>query len=784
MELRQQLTRALFGRQPSTSRRPATPGHGGQRCAPSTIHRPRRCATTCSPSSGACAAAAWRLATATSQADGGTPAPTRVALVRLRPAQLVSRGADERRHQSPPRRSRSWPPRRSRSCARRRRTRRSPCSSASGARSRWALLVVIGLVATAVSCEQLGLRPHGIGDDLHVQHGLLDRRQHTMPRHRLQHVRVARQPRPPAARASSASQLYSAATPGRARQQQTATSRSRLADERVGRPARACMGRERWRPTGAAAPRRRPPGAAPSCGAPRSPRDRRDHRRRRPPRRPGRVLAPARRCSGCRGVCTAHRRAGWSLDGDVLVVASGALRAPPRADPARAGPEPAARRVAVSSAGRASPPSASTSPAAGSAPRGAGRADGPRRRTPPCDRSSVTRPRGRVTAPAWLDELPLAARPAVARDGHPQPRPRRLAPRRRRPRPRPRAQGSAAGGAPRRGVRRPRHARRWAPRRSRCSSSCSRPPGSRAVPADLHPLDAAGRLVQEDLCLMVLRDGAPHLDAASLCFPSYWRLADKLGRPMADVHGPVAHYADELAAKVDTFLQRLRPERPVWRRNWSIHDDPTLLPPRPHPAPRRRPARRPLAPQRAPDAAPARPPPTWCCSRSAPSRCRSRSWPSDPTSPTGMADAIAAWSPELRGLQGRPRRPRRRALACGASERGSAVGCGHVRTRQDPPDRRPTTPCPAAPRRCRSPTRHHVNGAHPRPRLPARDRDRRVRHGLLLGRRAEVLGARRRVLHGGRLRRRLHAQPHLRGDLHAAAPATPRSCSSPTTPPR
>jgi len=97
----------------------------------------------------------------------------------------------------------------------------------------------------------------------------------------------------------------------------------------------------------------------------------------------------------------------------------------------------------------------------------------------------------------------------------------------------------------------------------------------------LHPLDAAGRLVQEDLCLLVERDGAPHLDAASLCFPSYWRLVDKLGQPLALVHGPVAHYADELAAKVDRFIARLRPGRPVWRRNWSIHDDPSYFLPGP-----------------------------------------------------------------------------------------------------------------------------------------------------------------------------------------------------------
>lgn len=100
---------------------------------------------------------------------------------------------------------------------------------------------------------------------------------------------------------------------------------------------------------------------------------------------------------------------------------------------------------------------------------------------------------------------------------------------------------------------------------------------------EVHPLDAAGRLVQEDLCLIVMRDGAPHLDAASLCFPSYWRLSEKVGRPLAAVHAPVAHYADELAGKVDRFIERLSPQRPVWRRNWSIHDDPSYFLPDPTP---------------------------------------------------------------------------------------------------------------------------------------------------------------------------------------------------------
>ncbi len=106
-----------------------------------------------------------------------------------------------------------------------------------------------------------------------------------------------------------------------------------------------------------------------------------------------------------------------------------------------------------------------------------------------------------------------------------------------------------------------------------------------ALPApptrEIHPLEAAGRLTQEDLCLMVERDGAHHLDAACLCFPSHWRLADKIGRPAAELHAPVPGYADELSARVDRYLDRLRPGVIGRRRNWSVHDSPTLFAPIP-----------------------------------------------------------------------------------------------------------------------------------------------------------------------------------------------------------
>src|ERR1700761_9602254 len=55
-------------------------------------------------------------------------------------------------------------------------------------------------------------------------------------------------------------------------------------------------------------------------------------------------------------------------------------------------------------------------------------------------------------------------------------------------------------------------------------------------PPDADPLEVAGRLVREDFCLIQDSPDGPVLAAAVLCFPSRWRLADKIGRPLAAVH--------------------------------------------------------------------------------------------------------------------------------------------------------------------------------------------------------------------------------------------------------
>jgi hypothetical protein len=92
----------------------------------------------------------------------------------------------------------------------------------------------------------------------------------------------------------------------------------------------------------------------------------------------------------------------------------------------------------------------------------------------------------------------------------------------------------------------------------------------------LHPVDAAGRLVQEDLCLMTLGADGWILAAASVCFPSRWRLADKIGRGLPAIHAPVPGYAESLERPTRLFFDRLRPERPVWRLNWTLLDSAAL----------------------------------------------------------------------------------------------------------------------------------------------------------------------------------------------------------------
>lgn len=92
-----------------------------------------------------------------------------------------------------------------------------------------------------------------------------------------------------------------------------------------------------------------------------------------------------------------------------------------------------------------------------------------------------------------------------------------------------------------------------------------------------NPLDLAGRLVQEDLCVMLPQAETYILAAASVCFPSRWSLPEKMGQPIAQIHQHVPGYADKLDRPVNHFFDRLKPDYPGYRLNWGIVDSPDLF---------------------------------------------------------------------------------------------------------------------------------------------------------------------------------------------------------------
>ena len=104
------------------------------------------------------------------------------------------------------------------------------------------------------------------------------------------------------------------------------------------------------------------------------------------------------------------------------------------------------------------------------------------------------------------------------------------------------------------------HLAEWAPDRRR------------DLDPSMHPLEAASRLVPEDLVLMVERDGQLVFGGGSVCFPNRWDLRSKLGQTMSAVHAPVSGLNAQLETNIDQFLERLRPDRPFWRLGWGIID--------------------------------------------------------------------------------------------------------------------------------------------------------------------------------------------------------------------
>lgn len=96
----------------------------------------------------------------------------------------------------------------------------------------------------------------------------------------------------------------------------------------------------------------------------------------------------------------------------------------------------------------------------------------------------------------------------------------------------------------------------------------------------LDALEQLAQLAQEDFCILSSAD-QPRLISGLVCFPSHWRLAEKIGQTSDEIHSMVPGFGRRLSVSTNAVLEKLLPERPVWRVNWTIHDSDTLHTPGP-----------------------------------------------------------------------------------------------------------------------------------------------------------------------------------------------------------
>ncbi|MEO1537609.1 MAG: DUF3445 domain-containing protein [Pseudomonadota bacterium] len=112
-----------------------------------------------------------------------------------------------------------------------------------------------------------------------------------------------------------------------------------------------------------------------------------------------------------------------------------------------------------------------------------------------------------------------------------------------------------------------------------------RPDGAGVSLDRSRPLITLGRLIQADLCIMQPAEDEHVLTGAILCFPAYWTLREKIGKPLMRVHRPVPEYDADMGKRVQRLFDAIRPDRLLWRTNANLHASPELFTPKMEDAP-------------------------------------------------------------------------------------------------------------------------------------------------------------------------------------------------------
>ena len=93
------------------------------------------------------------------------------------------------------------------------------------------------------------------------------------------------------------------------------------------------------------------------------------------------------------------------------------------------------------------------------------------------------------------------------------------------------------------------------------------------------PMSLSARLIQDDLAIMFEKeDGQYYLLAGAVLLAGFWRLSDKFGMPLSEIHtsGDVPGYKTKLEKGMMNFFRRIKPDSPVLRNNYFIQVDDNL----------------------------------------------------------------------------------------------------------------------------------------------------------------------------------------------------------------
>jgi hypothetical protein len=102
--------------------------------------------------------------------------------------------------------------------------------------------------------------------------------------------------------------------------------------------------------------------------------------------------------------------------------------------------------------------------------------------------------------------------------------------------------------------------------------------GFNGIESDTHKTCLAlGRFWEVDFLLLKSdTSGDIRLVGGCLCFPSHWRLTDKIGKSIEFVHSPVPGLNENLGASIHKFLAGLKPGLAWQRVNWGLSRSPEL----------------------------------------------------------------------------------------------------------------------------------------------------------------------------------------------------------------